>query len=136
MKKKIIQKQLSKKSKGIVQMKPSNAKTDGIPSFRGRTSSDVSIAHFSKVDQRRAEECLNNQPKVKIQENSLQNITEKAVAKPGRQPFNSVNDSIVNNLNSAMCNMLNNHNRTQKPNNVLQHKSKDTGAVGRTEKDD
>lgn len=135
MKKKIIQKQLSKKSKSTVDMKPSNGKTDGMSFFRGRTSSDVSIAHFSKMDQIRAEECLKNQPKVKIQENSFQNITEKAVAKPGRQTFNSVNDSIVENLNSAVCNMLNNHNRTQKQNNVLQNKSKDTAVVERAEKD-
>jgi uncharacterized C2H2 Zn-finger protein len=71
LKNKIVHRRLIKTKKCSIPPKPSTTKTDECLVVRSRSSSEVSSAHFSKLDQMRAEECLTNLPKIKIPEKLL-----------------------------------------------------------------
>ena len=94
MRNKIIQQRPRKPIKSGIVSKPSSLNSDSRLPVLSRSSSEVSIAHFSKLDQKRAEECLKNKPKVKI--------PEKSMSREG--------DKIVENSNSAVCKILQNNN--------------------------
>ena len=82
LKSRIIQHRQPKVKKSVVQPKPQvTPRVDDNVVARSRTSSEVSIAHFSKLDQIRAEECLKNQPTVKVREKSLKREGDRIVEK-------------------------------------------------------
>lgn len=81
MRNKIIQQRPQKPIKNGLVSKPPTLKFDNSLPVRSRSSSDVSIAHFSKVDQKRAEECLKNKPKVRSPEKSMSREGDKIVEK-------------------------------------------------------
>ena len=80
LKSRIIQHRQPKVKKPVVQAKPQTTPKIDVPA-RSRSSSEVSIAHFSKLDQIRAEECLKNQPTVKVREKSLTREGDRIIEK-------------------------------------------------------
>ena len=112
MKNQIVQPRPSKTKKiSSVAPKNLNVKKDDNSFNLSRSSSEVSIAHFSRLEQMRAEECLKNQPKVKMQ--------EKTMAREG--------DKIVENLNTAVCKILHNNNSSKE--NTGSHEKRPSAVI-------
>ena len=79
LKKQIVQTRQIKTKKKPLKSNPPSAKSDEKLLIPYKPIGAVSIAHFSKVDQMRAEECLNNQPKIKIPGKSMTREGNKIV---------------------------------------------------------